>query len=340
MRRDHRGIHRATGILAATAALALAACTGGSPEPSPSGSPAPLEIVASIDVYGDLAQQLGGDRVHVTSIIDKPSVDPHTYEADARDQLAISKADIIIENGGGYDDFMDTLLSASGNTDAVLFRAVNLSRRSGDSDNEHVWYDLPSVRNLVDGLVDALIQIDRAGADDYRANASRLDRALTAVQKRADRVASEHSGATVLATEPAALYLMDALGLKNVTPPEFSKAVESEGEVSPVALLRTLELIEGNEVSVLVYNEQSGSPATEALLAAARKHGVPIVSVTETLPEGLDYQQWMTGIIGEVGAALDGASPDDSATPEPTEPGTAPNDTARNSTARNSEAGR
>lgn len=316
----------AAGILAA-AVLALAACSQTPPGPSPSGSPEPLEVVASIDVYGDLAQQLGGDRVHVTSIIDRPGIDPHEFQADARTQLALSKADVIIENGGGYDDFMDTLLEASGNTRAVLLRAVNLSRHAGDSDNEHVWFDLPSVRNLVDGLLDALIQSDRAGASVYRANAARLDQALGAVQKRADRVAAEHSGETVLATEPAALYLMDSLGLKNVTPAEFSKAAESESEIPPSLLLDVLELIEDGEVSLLVHNEQAGSSATEALLAAAKEHGVPVVAVTETLPEGLDYQQWMTALIGEVSAALDGDRQGESpgtgspGTPSPTAPG-------------------
>jgi len=311
----------ALGVIAGVAVLA--GCANGTPAPSPSDGRAPLEVVASIDVYGDLAQQLGGDRVHVTSIIDKPGVDPHSFEADARTQLAIAKADIIIENGGGYDDFMDTLLDASGNTHAVLLRAVNLSRHSADTDNEHVWFDLPSVRNLVDGLLDALVQSDRAGTSAYRANAERLDRALGAVQKRADRVASEHSGATVLATEPVALYLTEAMGLKNVTPAEFSKASEAEAEIPPAVMLRVIDLIETGQVSLVVHNEQSGSSAVAALLAAAKEHSVPVVAVTETLPEGLDYQQWMTGLIGEVGAALDAASAPSSGAPSPSPGATA-----------------
>ena len=105
--------------LAFSATLALSAC-GSSDSGSGAADDGTLTIVASTNVYGDIAQAVAGDGVEVTSIITSAAQDPHEYEATAQDRLALDDADIVIENGGGYDPFVDTLLDGSDNDPHVI----------------------------------------------------------------------------------------------------------------------------------------------------------------------------------------------------------------------------
>lgn len=308
------------GVVAAGAvlALALAGCggpsaAGGSSAPTGSGSGrAPAEqlggvsVVASTNVYGDLARQVGGEGVKVQSIITDPSQDPHSYEANTRTQLALSKADIVIVNGGGYDDFVDRMLGSAGKTPEVI-NVVQLSDKTapqGGELNEHVWYDFPTVQKLVTALVTRLSAADGSGAATYRANGAALSAKLAALESTEASIRSGHAGAGVAITEPVPLYLLQACGLVNKTPASFSTAVEEGSGVPVQALNDTLELFKAKAVTLLAFNEQTSSPETEKVLAAAKANGVPVLPVTETLPAGTDYVSWMTSNLDAVQAAL------------------------------------
>ncbi len=158
--------------LASTILAALAVLTACSSNPDEAASAGATDhqvrVVASTNVYGDIAAQIGGDRVHVTSIIDDPNQDPHSYEASPQNQLALSRARVIIENGGGYDDFMDVMRHSAARADAVVLDAVEISGRSDANPglNEHVWYDFPSMGKLAAKLADALTQVDPGSAAD------------------------------------------------------------------------------------------------------------------------------------------------------------------------------
>jgi zinc/manganese transport system substrate-binding protein len=264
-----------------------------------------VQVVASTDVYGDLARTIGGDRVEVTSVIDDPAADPHSFEASVRTQLAVSQADLVIENGGGYDDFMDTLLSAT-EADPRLLTAVDVAGLDTGTEgfNEHVWYDLAAMSTLTGRISAELSAIDPAGADTYAANAAQLAGGIAdlVAQQTAARATTEGVGVAV--TEPVPGYLLDALGAHDVTPPDFSEAIEEGSDVSPTVLRHTLGLFSGGEVRALVYNEQSSGPETDQVLAAAHDAGVAVVPVTETLPAGEDYLSWMRGNLDAVVAAL------------------------------------
>lgn len=140
-------------LAASLAAVALASCSSPAAAPSAgtSGSPSAstsVDVVASTNVWGDITAKVGGDKVDVTSIIDDPDKDPHEYEASAQNQLALSKAKVVIENGGGYDDFVDTMLASAKNDSAKVLNAVTISGKkaaAGDELNEHVWYDFPTI---------------------------------------------------------------------------------------------------------------------------------------------------------------------------------------------------
>jgi zinc/manganese transport system substrate-binding protein len=296
---------RAIALAASTlvCALALAAAAGcGSEEAAADDG---VQVVASTNVYGDLARTIGGDRVQVTSVIDDPSADPHSYEASVRTQLAVSQADLVIENGGGYDDFMDTLLSAT-EADPTVLIAVEVAGLDADAAafNEHVWYDLPAMSELTGQVATALGEIDPAGASAYAANAAQLQQGIAALVAQEDQARPVTAGIGVVVTEPVPGHLLDALGAQDLTPAEFSAAIEEGGDVSPAVLRETLDLISAGRGRALVYNEQTSGPETEQVLNAARAAGIAVVPVTETLPDGEDYLSWMGGNLDAVVAAL------------------------------------
>ncbi|MFQ1002872.1 metal ABC transporter solute-binding protein, Zn/Mn family [Modestobacter sp. SSW1-42] len=308
-----RKVQSLSAAVAASSLLLLTAC--GSDDASAadaagsSSAEGGVSVVASTNVYGDIVSAIAGDGVEVTSIISDPSADPHSYEADTRTQLAVADADLVIENGGGYDDFVGTLIEASG-SDAPVIDVVELSGREAEAEaageelNEHMWYDFETVLELSDEIVSRLSEIDPDNADTYASNGAAFS---DAVQGLIDSEAEQQAGtagAGVAITEPVPGYLLDALGAENRTPEEFSEAIEEGDDVAPAVLQETIDLFTGGQVEALVYNEQTTGAETEQVLSAAEAAGVAVVPVTETLPEGEDYVSWMQSNIDAVADAL------------------------------------
>ncbi len=297
-------------LAASTAVLALA-LTGCSATSTGSAS-APtdgIRVVASTNVYGSIAEAVGGDAVTVTSIIDDPSKDPHEYQADGQNQLAVSKAQLVIENGAGYDDFIDTMLSAASDSTATVLNVADISgldQEAPEGFNEHLWYDFPTMQKLVDALVTEFSALDASSAATFEANGEAAKAELAQLEAAEAAIKATHAGAGVAITEPVPLYLLQASGLDNLTPDAFSEAVEEGTDVPPLVLQDTLALFDSRAVALLVYNEQTGGPQTDAVVAGAERNGIPTVSVTETMPSGTDYFGWMRANVDAVSAALAG----------------------------------
>lgn len=287
--------------LTALTALALTGCSAGS-----SAGDGKIRVVASTNVYGDIASTIAGNAVEVTSLMSDPAQDPHSFEASAQSQLAVSKADILIENGGGYDDFMGTLRSGSKNTKATVLNVVDISGKKADNGelNEHVWYDFPTIEKFTTALTDALAKADPSQKATFTKNADAFSGKLAALQNREAELKTKYAGEGAAITEPVPLYLLDAIGLVNKTPEKFSAAIEGGTDVSPLVLQETLALLSGHQVKLLAYNEQTSGPETERVLAAAKQAGIPVVPVTETLPKGKDYIGWMNANLDAVESAL------------------------------------
>jgi zinc/manganese transport system substrate-binding protein len=300
------------------AAVGLVGCAA-TPTPDDDGR---LSIVASTNVYGDIATQIAGDAADVTSIITSAGQDPHSYEASAQDQLAIADADLVIYNGGGYDPFVDTLLDASGNDDLEVLDAVEVAGPAPEEDddhadeegegahdhiegfNEHVWYSLHSMEALAQQIAEHLGELDAANAATYETNYQKFAAGLEALEARAHELHEDLEGIGVAVTEPVPAYLLAELGLDDLTPDEFSEAIEEGTDVPPLALDDTLQLIADGAVALVAYNEQTAGPETERVRAAAEAAGIPVVSFTETLPDGADYLSWMTDNLEAVATAL------------------------------------
>lgn len=297
-------------VLAGALAVSLAGCaTPGEARDGP-------RIVAATDVYGSIARAIAGDDAHVESIVDSANQDPHSYEATARDLLTVTRADLVIRNGGGYDPFMDQLVDESGAS--AVITAVEVSGlgapAEGDGhpaqpedhehgDNEHVWYHVGAMMRLVEQIEEALSELDPARASGYRANAERYLDDLAALEARVRAISLDIAGRAAVSTEPVADYLLEELGLDNRTPAAFARAVEAEMEVPPAAVKALLDELASGEVALFVWNIQTTGPAIEQAVEAARGHGIPILEVTETL-DGRDYREWMAAILDDVEVAM------------------------------------
>ena len=305
-------------------ALALAGCSA----PAADSNDNTVNIVASTNVYGSIAEAIGGDNVTVTSLITTAAQDPHSYEASAQDQLAISKADLVIENGGGYDPFIDTLIEAA-QSDAVVLNASEASgllegddhaHEEGEEEhaeeegheghdhiegfNEHVWYSLHGVGHIGEELSHELGEIDPDNAAEYTANYEAFAAEIATLEGTAEALHTSTEGLGAAITEPVPLYLLESAGFTNQTPDEFSEAIEEGTDVAPATLRDTLALFTAGTVSLLAYNSQTASSETEQVREAAEAAGVPVVEFTETLPDGADYVSWMTSNLNALSAAL------------------------------------
>lgn len=331
----------ALGAIVATplvAALILTGCSSTGGSTADSGK---VQIVASTNVYGDIAKQVGGDDVEVTSLITSAAQDPHSYEASAQDRLAVSRADVVMENGGGYDPFVDTLLEAGSTEGVVVINASELSGlmpgHEGDEHdheheestsspaaeaenteaadeheghdhiegfNEHVWYSFSAMDEVAHELAHELGEKDAANAETYEKNYEDFSAQLKELEASAEALKPQAEGKGAAITEPVPLYLLEEIGLQNKTPDAFSEAIEEGTDVSPSVLQETLAIFSNHEVALLAYNEQTSGPETAEVEKAAKDAGIPVVSFTETMPEGDTYVSWMTANIEAVSDVL------------------------------------
>ena len=317
----------------AAASSFLAALTGvglllGACSPQPSGAPAAqgINIVASTNVYGDIARTIGGDKVTVTAIINNAGQDPHSYEANAQDRLTVSKAQLVIENGGGYDNFLHTLVEAGKLDSGSVLTAVEISGlahpeaetqaptgpAAGAPDghdhgdfNEHVWYSLPAMEKVAEGVAEKLATLDPGSAATFRANADSFKSSLSELHSKLESGKGAAAGGQVAVTEPVPLYLLEDAGLTNATPGQYTAAIEEGTDVPPAAMKDATDLVASKAVRLLAYNAQTEGPQTEALKKAAEAAGIPVVDFTETLPEGKTYLQWMTDNVNNISKILE-----------------------------------
>jgi zinc/manganese transport system substrate-binding protein len=256
-----------------------------------------IQIVASTNVWGDIAAQIGGDQVNVTSILSDPSADPHLFESDAKTASQIEAAQLVIVNGLGYDEFMDKLLETGSNGDKVL-TVSDVLRASPDA-NPHLWYNLSRILEVATAIQNYLIKIDPEHADEYRRNTAKF---IAEMQPVIARVTPRSGG--VAYTERVAEYLLNDLGLENKTPEGFSQSVENGTEPTPQQLQEFEQVLTSGKVSVLVYNNQTVNDVTKQLETSARAAGVVVVGVSETIPKGKNFQTWQLDQLNAILKAL------------------------------------
>ncbi|HKS48483.1 MAG TPA: zinc ABC transporter substrate-binding protein [Amycolatopsis sp.] len=285
--------YRRSRFLAVTAivtGLTLGVTGCGSGNTSGATASGKINAVASTDVWGSVLSAVGGGQVAVTSIIHDPAADPHSYETTPSDAVAVQQAQVTLGNGGGYDDFFTKLTDQAPNAHKLV--AYDIAN-TGD-DNEHVWYDFAAVDKVADQIAAQLGQIKPDAAQTFTANATAFKKEVFELGTTAARIGSAHPDTKILVTEPVPHYLLRTAKLTDVTPKEFSEAVENETDVPPAALAEVNQLISAKQVKVVIDNEQTVTPTTTQVVNSAKAAGVPVVGVTETLPAGAsNYISWM-----------------------------------------------
>jgi zinc/manganese transport system substrate-binding protein len=251
-----------------------------------------LPVVASTNVYGDIARQIGGANVDVTSVLTDPNADPHLFEPGTANGLAVARARIVIENGLGYDAFMTQLVHATPNAQREVVTVSDVLGVHGADANPHLWYDIPRLPEVATAVERALARADARHAPAYAAGLRRFLGTLRPLQRSVAAIRAAHAGAPVGYTEPVPGYLLEAAGLRNVAPASFTRAIEQGTEPPPGAVSAMNRLVEGRRIRVLLYNKQAVSPITARVRDAAQRAGVPVLGVTETLPPGQSFQSW------------------------------------------------
>lgn len=263
-----------------------------------------ISVVAAENVYGNIAAQIGGSRISVTSILSNPNADPHLYEPGTRNGLAVSRARLVIQNGLGYDAFMTRLESASPSASRLVVTIADAVGIRGREANPHLWYDVPRLARIAGTIAAGLERVDPAGRSVYRSGLRRFLASCGPLRAEVRSLRARFGGAAVAYTEPVPGYLLAAAGLRNLAPSSFTRAIEDGSEPSPIAVSEMSALVTGQKVKVLLYNSQAVSPITARIRAAAVAHRVPVVGVSETLPPDLSFQQWQLRQARALAAAL------------------------------------
>jgi zinc/manganese transport system substrate-binding protein len=296
-----------TGLACCVAAgLAAVAVLAGCGTPQAPASPGVVKVVAGENFWGNIAGQIGGAHVQVTSILSNPNTDPHLYEADVASALAVAEARLVIANGAGYDDSMSQLLATTVNAGRAVVTVQAVLGLYGPDVNPHFWYDLPRVPRVAVAIETALARLDPPDAKVFAANLAVFDASLRPVDAVIASIRRCYPGPPVAYTERVPGYLLQAAGLEAVTPPGFAAAIENGNEPSAGDTAQMFQLITSRRTKVLVYNAQAVSPMTQQVRALARRYGAPVVPVTETMPPSFrSYQAWQlaqaTALLGALG---------------------------------------
>jgi len=279
----------------ATSAFLVAAETG--------NKSAVVNVVAAEDTYGDLVQQIGSIHAHVLSVISDPNVDPHEYESNVDDARQIADADFVIENGGGYDDWMDKLMATTRNHKRVVIKAFDIAP-THLKENEHVWYNPDNVTAISQKILDVLKQKDPADSAEFEANFAALKADILKLDARLSELKAKFDKTPIALTETIFLYQSELIGLNVLTPWDFDKAIAEGNDPTPADAITAENQLTKRQAKILVYNVQTVTTITTKLQNEAHILNIPIVPVSETMPLGEHYQSWMSKQLDALEAAL------------------------------------
>jgi zinc/manganese transport system substrate-binding protein len=264
-----------------------------------------IAVVAAENFYGDVARQIGGDRIAASSIVSNPDQDPHLFEVSPAIARQIADAQIVIYNGADYDPWMVRLLAASPRPDRVVIVAADLvGKRAGD--NPHLWYEPGTMPAVAGAVASALAKADPAHADDYAVRLKTFVASLAAINEKIAALRAKFAGVPVTATEPVFGYMADALALK-MRNERLQLAIMNDTEPSARDIAAFERDLKTHKVRALFYNKQASNKLVQHLVEVARGSNIPVIGVTETCPPDLTFQEWMHGELDASGRAL--ASP-------------------------------
>jgi zinc/manganese transport system substrate-binding protein len=289
-------------LVVACLALLTAACGLG----STGAASGKVEVVAMENFWGSVAAQVGGEKVHVVSIIANPDTDPHDYEPKAEDAKKIAVANYVIVNGAGYDSWADKLLSANPVTGRQTLDIGDLVGVK-EGGNPHFWYSPEYVNKVIDRVTADLKKLDSGGASYF--DTQRSNYKNSGLKDYNDTIAAikkKYTGVPVGATESIFVYVAQSTGLNLITPAGYMKAISEGTDPSAGDKATVDQQVAGKKVKVLVFNTQNSTPSVTTVVTKAKAAGIPIVEITETLPAGASFQDWQTKQLQALLKALGG----------------------------------
>jgi zinc/manganese transport system substrate-binding protein len=277
-------------------ALAAVALTGlAAPRASVAATPAVIQAIGVENEYADVIAQIGGRYVSVTAIESDPNTDPHTFEVSPKIAGQIARADLIVENGLGYDDWADKMIAAAPRPGRQVINVQHLRGLPDSTPNPHLWYDPATMPAVAQSLVASLARLQPAHADYFKLRAAQFDASLQPWLTAIAGFKARYPGTAVAVTEPVGDYMLQAVGTVIMTPFSLQAAIMNGTDPAPQDVTAQNALFTGHRVKVFVYNQQVTDPLTQSFLSLAKRNGIPVVGVYETMPTpGYSYQSWMT----------------------------------------------
>jgi zinc/manganese transport system substrate-binding protein len=292
----------AAGAAAALALLAAGCGTGTSASASGSGT---INAIGAENEYANVLSQIGGRYVHVSSILDNPNTDPHTFEASPSVASEVSAATLIVQNGVGYDTFMNKIEAASPNAKRKVIVVQNLLGLPDNTPNPHLWYNPRTMPAAAKAMAADLSALQPSHKAYFAANLARFDSSLTPWLNAIAQFKTRYAGTPVAVTEPVADYLLQAMGMNIRTPFVFQADIMNGVDPSPQDITLEDGFFTGHRVKVFCYNQQVVDSLTTSIRMTALREGVPVVGVYETMPTpGYDYQSWMLAEIHAIEKAI------------------------------------
>jgi zinc/manganese transport system substrate-binding protein len=297
--------------LAALAALAGAALlAAGCSSSFALGTTAPAGTIIAVGAesqYADVIQQVGGEYVQVSAVMSNPGPHPHTFEASASTGRLVNAARLVVQNGLGYDTFMDSIEKAVPDSGRHVIVVQKLLGLPDSTPNPHLWYDPGTMPKVAAAIAAALAALQPSHAAYFKANAATFTNSLKAWTSAIAKFKQQYSGTPVATTEPVADYLLAALGAGDKTPWAFQADVMNGTDPSAQDVALQRSLFTQHKVTAFVYNQQVTDSLTESFIALARASGIPVVGVYETMPEpGYHYQSWMLAEVRDLRNAVAG----------------------------------
>ncbi|EKQ17125.1 periplasmic-binding component of an ABC superfamily zinc transporter [Lacticaseibacillus paracasei] len=280
------------GISVALLAIFAVACGSNGAAKQSSSNGSKIQVVASLDFYGEVAKAVGGNKVSVQSIINNPAVDPHDYEPTTKVGKSVASADLVVASGIGYDGWMDKVVKSADKSKNYLRVADDLMNKK-EGDNEHIWYDPRTMPKLANTLADKFAKKDPADKATFKANAKKYIASLDNLNTLINKLKSKVNGQLVDVSEPVFGYALDYLGYK-VNDDHFSKSTEDGTDYSAKDIHGIETDIKEKKIAFFVNNIQASSKTVNQLVKLAEQNNVPVLKVTETLPKGKNYRAWMT----------------------------------------------
>jgi zinc/manganese transport system substrate-binding protein len=286
---------RLTSTAAAVLALAALAtgCSATTSATTSASSGGTIVAVGAENQYASVISQVGGKYVQVSAIESNPNTDPHTFEASASVAQTVSQAKLIVQNGLGYDSYMDKIESAAPSDGRKVIVAQHLLGLPDSTPNPHLWYRPSTMPEVAKAVAAALAAIQPAHAAYFRAHLAAFNRSLQPWYQALAKFKAAYPGTPVATTEPVGDYMLQAAGTRNLTPFAFQADIMNGVDPSPQYVSLQTALFNQRKVKVFLYNQQVTSSLTATFLSAAHRNGIPVVGVYETMPTGYTYQSWM-----------------------------------------------